>query len=141
MSKTYIPIALRRQIIAKAQRVCEYCLIHQDDTFFGCHVDHIVSEKHGGLTVADNLALACTFCNLYKGSDLGSLVESGDLIRFYHPRTDVWSEHFVLTEATIEPLTEVGEVTVRIFRFNHSDRLLERQNLIDTGLYPRFDEE
>ena len=137
MSTTYIPVALRRQVMARAQNLCEYCLIHQDDTFFGCHVDHIVSEKHGGLTVAENLALACTFCNLYKGSDLGSLVGSGDLVRFYHPRNDLWSEHFVLIEATIEPLTEIGEVTVRIFRFNHPDRLLERQNLLDTELYPR----
>ena len=89
MSTTYIPVALRRRVVARAQNGCEYCLIHQDDTFFGCHVDHIVSEKHGGLTVADNLALACTFCNLYKSSDLGSLVESGALMRFYHPRTDI----------------------------------------------------
>lgn len=94
MSTTYIPVALRRRVIARARRICEYCLIHQDDTFTGCHVDHIVSEKHGGLTESENLALACTFCNLYKGSDLGSLVSSGELVRFYHPRTDVWAEHF-----------------------------------------------
>ena len=96
-----------------------------------------MSEKHGGLTVAENLALACTFCNLHKGSDLGSLAGSGDLVRFYHPRTDLWLDHFALVEATIEPLTDIGEVTVRIFRFNHPDRLLERQNLIDAELYPR----
>ena len=137
MSTTYIPVALRRQVIARARRVCEYCLIHQDDTFFGCHVDHIVSEKHGGSTIAENLALACTFCNLHKGSDLGSLSEDGVLTRFYHPRTDIWSEHFVLIGVTIEFLTDVGEVTARIFRFNHPDRLIERQNLIDAELYPR----
>ena len=58
-------------------------------------------------------------------------------MRFYHPRTDIWSEHFVLTAATIEALTDIGEVTVRIFRFNHPDRVMERQNLIDSGLYLR----
>ena len=28
--------------------LCEYCLIHEDDTVFGCEVDHIISTKHGG---------------------------------------------------------------------------------------------
>ena len=139
MSTTYIPVALRRRVTARARRACEYCLIHQDDTFTGCHVDHIVSEKHGGLTESENLALACTFCNLYKGSDLCSLASSGKLVRFYHPRTDIWAEHFALTDATIEPLTSIGEVTARILRFNHPDRLLERQSLIDAGLYPRYE--
>lgn len=136
MSSTYIGAALRRRVVARANGICEYCLIHEEDTFFGCHVDHIVSEKHGGLTVAENLAYACTFCNLHKGSDLGSLVSSGALVRFFHPRNDFWHEHFELSGAIIQPLTEIGEVTVRILRFNVSDRLLERQTLISIGNYP-----
>lgn len=88
MSKTYIGVELRRHAIARAERICEYCLIHEDDTFFGCHVDHVISEKHGGLTVADNLALACTFCNLHKGSDIASLSSQGLLTHFFNPRTD-----------------------------------------------------
>ena len=47
MSESYISAELRRQVAARASRRCEYCLIHEEDTFFGCHVDHIVSEKHG----------------------------------------------------------------------------------------------
>lgn len=137
MSTTYISAALRREVIARANYICEYCLIHEDDTFLGCHVDHIVSEKHGGLTISANLALACTFCNLRKGSDLGSLSAGGVLTRFYHPRTDNWEEHFELQGAVIISLTDIGDVTARILRFNNSDRLLERQILIANGDYPR----
>ena len=60
MSTTYIPVELRRMVFQKAEQKCEYCLIHEDDTFFGCQVDHIIAEKHGGATTLENLALACT---------------------------------------------------------------------------------
>jgi antitoxin (DNA-binding transcriptional repressor) of toxin-antitoxin stability system len=59
MSQTYIPVELRRLVISRADHRCEYCHIHEDDTYFGCEVDHVISEKHGGPTVAENLAYAC----------------------------------------------------------------------------------
>ncbi|MFQ5652963.1 MAG: HNH endonuclease [bacterium] len=37
-------------------------MIHEEDTFFHCQVDHIISLKHGGPTDADNLAYACVIC-------------------------------------------------------------------------------
>jgi hypothetical protein len=63
VSSTYVSAALRRLVIARARSACEYCLIHDDDTFHGCQVDHVVSEKHGGPTEESNLALACSVCN------------------------------------------------------------------------------
>ena len=60
--------ALRRQVAERAYHVCEYCLIHEDDTFWGCQVDHIISRKHGGPTEPANLAWACACCNNNKGS-------------------------------------------------------------------------
>jgi hypothetical protein len=112
-------------------------LIHEDDTFFGCHVDHVISVKHGGPTEPDNLAYACAFCNRQKGSDVGSILwRTGEFVRFFNPRTDRWSEHFRLNGAVIEPLTGIGEVTVRTLDFNNAERVLERQALIDRGRYP-----
>ncbi len=70
----YISEDLRHLVAARAEYLCEYCLIHEDDTFFGCEVDHIISMKHGGPTEADNLAYACAFCNRQKGSDIGSIL-------------------------------------------------------------------
>lgn len=39
---------MRRQVSDRAYHVCEYCLMHEGDTFWGCQVDHIVSRKHDG---------------------------------------------------------------------------------------------
>ncbi len=136
MSESYVSAALRRLVISRAARECEYCLLHEDDTFFGCHVDHIISEKHGGQTTAENLALACAFCNLHKGSDLASLTSAGHLCRLFHPRRDHWNDHFFLDGAFIEPRTDVGQVTANLLKLNAPDRLLERRTLIEAGLYP-----
>jgi len=139
VSTSYISAELRRLVFARAERLCEYCLIHADDTFFGCEVDHIVSEKHGGATSAENLALACLFCNRNKGSDIASVVPGTDqIVRFFNPRTDSWGEHFRLgvDGISLVALTETGEATVRIFGINTGERLLERDTLREVGRYP-----
>jgi hypothetical protein len=100
-------------------------------------MEHIIAEKHDGKSEAENLALACPYCNRYKGSDLGSLdPESGELVPFFNPRSQIWEEHFVLNGAEIVPLTAEGRVTVKIFQLNDADRLLERQLLIKVNRYP-----
>lgn len=133
---SYVSAELRRSVRERAHALCEYCLIHEEDTFFGCQVDHIISEKHGGATDGTNLALACTFCNRAKGSDLGSIAsDSGELIRFFNPQ-DRWTEHFGLDGARIVPVSSIGEVTVRILEFNSADRIEERAALLRLGRYP-----
>ena len=133
----YISEDLRHLVAARAEYLCEYCLIHEDDTFFGCEVDHIISMKHGGPTEADNLAYACAFCNRQKGSDIGSILQrTVEFIRFFNPRIDRWANHFRLDGTIVEPLTGIGEVTARILGFNNSTRILERQVLIATGRFP-----
>jgi hypothetical protein len=134
---SYVSAALRRLVAVRADFLCEYCLIHEDDAVFGCEVDHIISEKHGGPTDAENLAYACTFCNRAKGSDIGSMVvRTGAFVRFFNPRTDRWAEHFALDGVQILAHSDIGEVTARILEFNHSDRLLERQVLQAVSRYP-----
>jgi hypothetical protein len=133
---TRIPAELRLLVATRAGHLCEYCLIHEDDTYVGCQVDHIISEKHGGPTVADNLAYACAFCNRAKGSDVGSLTTAGEFMRFFNPRTDQWAEHFVLDGNRIEALSPQGDVTLRILGCNGPERLIERAKLMQLGRYP-----
>ena len=124
-------------VVNRADRLCEYCLIHEDDTFFGCEVDHIISLKHNGLTHEDNLAYACAFCNRHKGTDIGSIfMETGEFVRFFNPRQDKWSKHFRLEGSLITPITDIGTVTATILRFNTGERILEREMLIDINRYP-----
>ncbi len=138
MERVYLNKSLRQLVIDRSDHLCEYCLIHDDDTVLGCSIDHIISLKHGGPNTEDNLAYACVFCNRYKGSDVGSMIwETQDFVRFYNPRRDLWSEHFQLAGVTIAALSPIGEVTARILGFNDYERLLERQILIDRGRYPR----
>lgn len=133
----YIPTELRQMVHERAGGQCEYCLYPQEAAFLAFEVEHIIAEKHGGDTTADNLALACPYCNRFKGTDLGSLdPETGQLTPFFNPRTQQWSEHFQLDGAQIAPLSPEGRVTVGILQFNHPDRLVERQRLILVGKYP-----
>ena len=134
---SYVTLELRRLVALRAHRLCEYCLIREEDTYFGCQVEHIIAEKHGGPTEAGNLAYACAFCNRAKGTDLGTIsLTSGQLIRFFNPRTDSWRQHFLLNAARIEPITEIGEVTTHFLRFNTIARLIEREALQRVGHYP-----
>ena len=124
-------------VTSRANFVCEYCLIAEEDAYFKFQVEHIISRKHSGSSELENLALACVFCNRYKGSDIASLIpETNELIRFYNPRVDRWSKHFRLNGVVIEPLTDIGEATVRILQMNHDDQILERQVLSRRGRYP-----
>ena len=58
---SYISSDLRELVAERAEYLCEYCLIHEDDTHFGCQVDHIISVKHGGPTTAGNLRMPVPF--------------------------------------------------------------------------------
>ncbi|HEX3556608.1 MAG TPA: HNH endonuclease signature motif containing protein [Thermoanaerobaculia bacterium] len=120
----------------RADQLCEYCLIHEDHTFFGCEVDHIISEQHGGVTREDNLAFACLVCNRTKGTNIASLSVTGRLTRLFNPRQDRWSEHFRLVGVTISPLTDTGWVTAQILGLNREDRIEEREVLREKGRYP-----
>jgi hypothetical protein len=128
---TYVSADLRRQVVARALHICEYCLIHEMDTYLGCQVEHIISEKHDGPTDESNLALACTFCNRAKGTDIGSLAPStGELTRFFNPRTDWWGQNFELRGTLILPSDARGPALrdkVRTVVFFHPKEALHER--------------
>lgn len=133
---TYVPGPLRELVNNRANNCCEYCRYPQHASLFAFEMEHIVAEKHGGQTNADNLALACPFCNRAKGTDLASLdPETGYLTPLFNPRTQVWSEHFRFDGARIVPLTAVGRVTVAILQVNAASRIAERELLQVTGAW------
>lgn len=91
MSKTHIARRLRDLVRRRANFCCEYCRLPESSDFPAHEIDHIIAEKHGGLTQAGNLALSCILCNKRKGSDLTSLDPlTGDIVLLFHPRRD-WS--------------------------------------------------
>ncbi len=136
MSK-YISTKNRQFVRERASYCCEYCLVPELFSFIGYEIDHIISRKHGGKNEIENLAWSCAFCNYRKGTDLGTILfPKKVLVRFFNPRTDKWHDHFDLSSAIIVPKTAIGEGTIKIFQFNHIDRLLERETLLTVGLFP-----
>lgn len=134
---SYISPAIRQQVASRANNVCEYCLIAEEDSYFRHQVEHIISLKHGGSSDLENLALACVFCNRNKGSDVAALApETQTAVRFYNPRTDRWSDNFLIDGVFIAPLTDSAEATIRILQMNHNDQILEREILAKRGNYP-----
>ncbi len=85
----------------------------------------------------DNLALACPFCNAKKGTNLAGLdPASGQLIRLFHPREDVWSDNFVAVCATVVPQTPVGRATVAVLPMNDPAQVVARRALYTAQLPP-----
>jgi hypothetical protein len=65
-----------------------------------------------------------------KGADVASMDLTMKVpVRLFHPRSDKWNDHFQIAGDRIEPLTSVGEATVRLLRLNSTERLLERRVL------------
>ena len=130
------PAALRRLVAARAENRCEYCLLPEHAALHKHEPDHILPVQHGGETTADNLCFACMRCNRYKGSNVGSFdPETGNLVPFFHPRKQKWSEHFALNQGVICPLTPEARVTVKLFRLNDEERIKERLLLVSAELF------
>jgi hypothetical protein len=128
---------LRGEVRERANERCEYCHLPDIDGGISQEIDHIYAEKHGGKTILENLCLSCWICNRYKGTDLTSLDPLNDEITpLFHPRRDVWSEHFHLNGAEIVPVTPQARVTVKLLKLNKQSRIEERRIMILLGRYP-----
>ena len=133
----YISEVIRLKVKERANHRCEYCLIHQEDFFFPFEIDHIISLRHEGKTVLNNLALSCGTCNRMKAADIGTyLNENLEFIRLFNPRIDNWSQHFEINHGEIFALTLIGEATVKLLDLNSPDRIILRQLLIKAKRYP-----
>jgi hypothetical protein len=138
MSEAYVPAAMRREVRERAHGCCEYCLLAEDDAYFPHEPDHIISLKHRGLSVRENLAWSCFDCNRFKGSDIASLDPiSGVLVSLFNPREDSWYEHFQFEGGAILPLTPIGRATATLLKFNLPQRVEVRATLAQASRYPR----
>ena len=128
---------LRQHVIARAAECCEFCLIHRDDVPDPHEVDHLMARKHGGQSVAENLALTCLPRNRHKGSDLTAIdPDTQTIVPLFNPRAQFWPDHFALDGARIVGLTPTGRATAMLLKFNLSIRVDNRRLLMDKGRYP-----
>lgn len=137
MPRPHISAHLRRQVIARAERSCEYCRLPSDWVAIAHHVDHVIALKHGGTTTIENLAFACFDCNIGKGSDIAAIDPlSYDMVRLFNPRIDRWSDHFVVDDNQIIGQTAIGRASVQLLGFNRTTRVTQRRMLIAARAYP-----
>jgi hypothetical protein len=133
----YISDKLRLLVTERARNRCEYCLLPQADRIAKHQIDHILPYQHNGQTIAENLALAYSQCNKYKGTNIATYdLETGDLTPLFNPRTQIWTEHFQMEETgEIETLTVEARATARILQLNNLERIEARRILIEGGVY------
>jgi len=119
----YVPINLRKLVRERANGICEYCLLHEDDALLPHEPDHIIATKHRGETNEDNLAWTCFVCNRAKGSDLSSIdTQTKLVVRLFNPRRDQWNDHFEIdAEGFVNPRTDIGRVTEFLLRMNRPE--------------------
>jgi|SRR5947209_5057201 len=120
----------------RALDCCEYCRMPQPGTSLPHEIDHIIAMKHGGLTGASNLALACFACNHHKGPNIAGVDPvSRTVVRLFHPRRHKWSRHFRWNGAMLVGRTPLGRATVAVLEINRPYRIDVRNALIAEGVY------
>lgn len=129
-----IDVGTRRLVHQRAGQRCEYCRLPEILGDVPFHVEHIVAKQHKQDDDPSNLALACDRCNLFKGPNLTSIdPETDEIANLYHPRKDVWSDHFMFRDAEFVGLTPTGRATIQLLQMNAKPRLELRQRLLADG--------
>ncbi len=132
-----IALKTKKLVKKRADGRCEYCQVHENDSFLPFEIDHIVSLKHGGGNEIENLAYTCPQCNQFKGTDLTTFLKSyHDISTIFNPRIYNWVDHFQVDNGKILALTRIGEATIKLLKLNEAERLIHRQILSETGAYP-----
>jgi hypothetical protein len=125
----------REQIRERARFRCEYCLLPEAATpIMPFHLEHVIAKQHMIDDSLENLALACDRCNAFKGPNLSSVDPfTKRIVKLFHPRLDIWNEHFLLEGSVIVGLTPKGRATAQLLQMNAIRRLELRQSWLASG--------
>lgn len=132
-----IPRALADEVILRAGGRCEYCRLSQAGQEATFHIDHVTPRAAGGPTESENLALACVSCSLRKwAKQTAADPQSGDEVPLFHPRRDVWADHFRWDGAVVVPLTPTGRATAAALAMNRPLIVAIRLEESERGRHP-----
>ena len=126
----------------RAAGYCEYCRSHESFCIDPFVVDHIHPRVLGGTNALTNLAYSCGGCNTYKNMKIEAIDPlTGEIAALFHPRQQLWSEHFAWTEdfAHVNGLTASGRATVVALQLNRPAVVNLRRVLILVGKHPPMD--
>ncbi len=139
MSKSHLPISVRRFVRTRANGYCEYCLSHEDCGTGPFNIEHIIPPIWGGTDEPENLAYACSGCNGYKFTKIAAIDPvSEENASLFNPRTQIWSEHFCWDETAtlILGITPTGRATIEALRMNRLPLVNLRKAMVAVGTHP-----
>lgn len=142
MSQAYIPIELRRLVASAARHRCGYCLSAQNIMGIRLHFEHLIPLVLGGLTILENLWLACPLCNGFKGTQTQAIdPETHESVPLFHPRLQNWYEHFAWSDdgAEIIGQTPIGRATTIALQLNNEYIVPARRRWVAAGWHPPAD--
>ena len=142
MSGDYLSKKLRQKIARRAKDRCGYCLVSALITGVDLQVEHVWPTSKGGLSVEDNLWLACAECNQRKA--VRTLVVdplTKKQVPLYNPLQDTWKDHFrwSVYGTEIVGVTAVGRATVVALQLNRPARVSVRRRWVSVGWHPPKD--
>jgi hypothetical protein len=122
-------LRLERLVWRRSGHTCEYCQMPQEYDELPFEIDPILARKHGGLTIAGNLALACFSCNNHKGANIaGRDPRTGRIVQLFHPRRHKWHEHFQWDGPCLVGRTPIGRATIAVLEINLPHRIALRHS-------------
>lgn len=139
MSPAYIPVALRQAVRADAHYQCGYC--HSPEALLGMPLEfeHLHLEAQGGPSTRENLWLACSRCNDFKGDRTDAIdADTAERVPLFNPRTQLWTEHFIWAADGTHILgrTAIGRATIAALRLNNDFILVARHYWVAAGWWP-----
>lgn len=128
----------RAEVAARAGHRCEYCHLPTRGQVATFPIDHITPRHAGGTTAFDNLALTCPHCNAHKWTAVQEPdPDTGQPVRLFHPRRDVWGDHFEWTGGgALSGRTPVGRATLAALQINAPGMIELRSLLAELGVFP-----
>jgi HNH endonuclease len=144
MSSGYISEALRDRVEAQAKFRCGYCRSQQKYVLGTLEIDHFIPRSKGGTDDEENLWLACSSCNVFKGVQTHAIDPlTRRRVRLFNLRYQKWSRHFVWVEdgTQIVGQTACGRATVMALRLNHPISVNVRKAWVSVGWHPPIDDE
>jgi hypothetical protein len=130
---------LKLQVAIRAFRICEYCRCSEKFSSTPFSVEHIIPRSLGGTNDLSNLAFACMGCNNIKFTKTtGFDIETNSIVPLFHPRNDVWAEHFVWDSSLllIIGLTPIGRASIESLKLNREELQYIRSVMFLMGEHP-----
>lgn len=133
---------LDAKIRRQAKNRCGYCLNPQELLPFKLEIEHLYPQALGGLSVEENLWLACRECNAHKSKKIKAIdLLTNKNVKLFNPRKQNWHEHFEFSKDFTEIIgkTPTGRATVECLKMNNIYQTTARSAWAETSRFPPKD--